>query len=65
MFPDRGRPRFFEINARFGAGSVLSMQAGLNGPAALVALVRGQPLPPLETRAGVAMMRYWEEVFVG
>jgi carbamoyl-phosphate synthase large subunit len=58
-------PRFFEINARFGAGSVLSMQAGLNGPAALVALVRGQPLPALEARAGVSMMRYWEEVFVG
>ncbi len=58
-------PRFFEINARFGAGSVLTMQAGLNGPAVLVALVRGEPLPALEARAGVSMMRYWEEVFVG
>ncbi len=58
-------PRFFEINARFGAGSVLSMHAGLNGPAALLALVRGQPLPALEAQAGVSMLRYWEEVFVG
>jgi carbamoyl-phosphate synthase large subunit len=57
-------PRFFEINARFGAGSVLSMRAGLNGPAALVALVRGEPLPSLKTRPDVSMLRYWEEVFV-
>ena len=63
-FLTKDGPRFFEINARFGAGSVLSMQAGLNGPLALVAMVRGQPLPPLEPRAGVYMLRYWQEVFV-
>jgi carbamoyl-phosphate synthase large subunit len=57
-------PRFFEINPRFGAGSILSMRAGLNGPYALVAMVRSQPLPPLEARAGVGMLRYWQEVFV-
>jgi carbamoyl-phosphate synthase large subunit len=57
-------PRFFEINARFGAGSVLSMQAGLNGPAALVAMVRGQTLPMLDARPGVYMLRYWQEVYV-
>ena len=56
-------PKFFEINARFGAGSVLSMQAGLNGPAALVAMARGQALPSLKPRANVAMLRYWQEVF--
>lgn len=57
-------PRFFEINARFGAGSVLSMQAGLNGPLALVAMLRRQPLRPLEPRPDVAMCRYWQEVFL-
>ena len=57
-------PVFFEINARFGAGSILSMKAGLNGPAALVAMARGRPLPPLEARADVTMLRYWQEVFV-
>jgi carbamoyl-phosphate synthase large subunit len=57
-------PRFFEINARFGAGSVLSMQAGLNGPAALVAMARGQTLPMLKPRTNVSMLRYWQEVFV-
>jgi carbamoyl-phosphate synthase large subunit len=57
-------PRFFEINARFGAGSVLSMQAGLNGPLALVAMARQQPLPPLVARPDVSMLRFWQEVFV-
>ncbi|MGL4553482.1 MAG: ATP-grasp domain-containing protein [Gemmataceae bacterium] len=57
-------PLFFEINARFGAGTVLSMHAGMNGPAALAALAAGQPPPPLEGRAGVRMFRYWQEVFV-
>lgn len=57
-------PVFFEINARFGAGSVLSMHAGLNGPLALVALARKRPLPPLEPRGDVAMVRYWQEAFI-
>jgi carbamoyl-phosphate synthase large subunit len=57
-------PRFFEINARFGAGSVLSMQAGLNGPAALVSMARGQTLPMLKPRSNMSMLRYWQEVFV-
>src|SRR5262249_60721105 len=38
-----GGPRFFEINARFGAGTVLSIEAGMNGPLALVDLHRGRP----------------------
>jgi carbamoyl-phosphate synthase large subunit len=55
--------QFFEINARFGAGSILSIAAGMNGPAALVAMVRGERLPSLITRPGLMMMRYWQEVF--
>jgi carbamoyl-phosphate synthase large subunit len=55
--------RFFEINPRFGAGSILSIAAGMNGPAALVAMVRGEELPPLTPRPDLLMMRYWEEVF--
>jgi carbamoyl-phosphate synthase large subunit len=55
--------RFFEINARFGAGTALSIHAGMNGPLALVALARGRPLPDLTVRPGVLMMRYWQEVF--
>ncbi len=62
-FLTREGPRFFEINARFGAGTVLSIEAGMNGPAALVALARGEPVRGLAPRPGVLMMRYWQEVF--
>src|SRR5262249_44959194 len=57
-------PRFFEINARFGAGTALSIHAGLNGPLALVRLAQGRRLPELCPRPGVLMLRYWQEVFV-
>jgi carbamoyl-phosphate synthase large subunit len=57
-------PRFFEINARFGAGSILSMHAGMNGPLALVDLVRGRPPRDLTARPDILMLRYWQEVFV-
>jgi carbamoyl-phosphate synthase large subunit len=55
--------RFFEINARFGAGTILSIAAGMNGPAGLVAMARGENLPPLVARPGLTMMRYWQEVY--
>jgi carbamoyl-phosphate synthase large subunit len=57
-------PRFFEINARFGAGTILSIEAGLNGPWALVNLARGRPAGDVSPRPGVLMLRYWQEVFV-
>jgi carbamoyl-phosphate synthase large subunit len=60
---DRG-PQFFEINPRFGAGTALSIKAGLNAPAALVAMARGKPIPELKPRPNVWMLRYWQEVFV-
>jgi phosphoglycolate phosphatase-like HAD superfamily hydrolase len=56
-------PCFTEVNARFGAGTVLSVEAGFNAPAALVAMTRGLPPPPLRARPGVRMYRYWQEVF--
>lgn len=55
--------QFIEINARFGAGTILSIAAGMNGPASLVAMVRREKLPPLIPRPGVMMMRYWQEVY--
>ena len=57
-------PRFFEINARFGAGTALSIHAGMNGPLALVRLARGESPGELTARAEVLMLRYWQEVFV-
>jgi carbamoyl-phosphate synthase large subunit len=58
-------PRFFEINARFGAGTILSIHAGMNGPLALANMARGRPVPDLSPRPRVLMMRYWQEVFAG
>jgi carbamoyl-phosphate synthase large subunit len=57
-------PVFFEINARFGAGTILSINAGMNGPLALVDLARGRPVRDLTPQPDVLMMRYWQEVFV-
>jgi carbamoyl-phosphate synthase large subunit len=57
-------PRFFEINARFGAGTVLSIEAGMNGPAVLADLARGRQVRDLTPRPGILMLRYWQEVFV-
>jgi carbamoyl-phosphate synthase large subunit len=55
--------QFIEINPRFGAATILSIEAGMNGPAALVAMVRGKELPTLSPRRDLLMMRYWQEVF--
>lgn len=60
---DQG-PQFFEINPRFGAGTALSINAGLNGPAALVAMAQDKPIPELKPHSNVSMLRYWQEVFV-
>lgn len=60
---DRG-PQFIEINPRFGAGTILSIKAGLNGPAALVNIAREKNNQNLKPRPNVWMFRYWQEVFV-
>lgn len=60
---DQG-PQFIEVNPRFGAGTVLTIHSGLNGPAALVAMARGEAIPFLKARANLRMLRYWQEVFV-
>lgn len=57
-------PQFIEINPRFGAGTALSINAGLNGPVALVAMAQGKPMPELRPRPNVWMLRYWQEVYV-
>lgn len=57
-------PLFIEINPRVGAASVLAMAAGLNGPAYLVEELLGRVPDVPSPRAGVQMLRYWQEVFV-
>lgn len=57
---------FTEINPRFSGGLPLSIEAGMNSPAMLVDLFLGKRINPSvgSYRAGLCMMRYWEEVFV-
>lgn len=58
---------FFEVNPRFSGTLSLSIAAGFNSPLLLAKLALGLPLEEREVayRPGVAMMRYWQEVFVG
>lgn len=62
MLTDSG-PQFFEVNPRFGAGTALSIEAGLDGPAILMELLDGHRPPRPRPRANVWMLRHWEEVF--
>jgi carbamoyl-phosphate synthase large subunit len=58
-------PAFFEVNPRFSAGLPLTVAAGLNGPRLLVEAALGRAVAPerLAWRAGVSMVRYWQEGF--
>jgi carbamoyl-phosphate synthase large subunit len=58
---------FNEINPRFSGALALSLAAGLNSPLLLLKLALGIPVEPAvgNTRIGVTMLRFWDEVFVG
>lgn len=62
----KGRPRFFELNARFGGGAPLSIAAGAHFPRWLVAerLGRSVDLPQPPFRPGVLMLRYDDAYFL-
>ncbi len=57
---------FNEVNPRFSGALALSLAAGLNSPLILLKLALDMPVQPVigRTRAGVTMLRYWDEVFV-
>jgi len=55
---------FTEINPRFGAATILSIHAGLNGPLYLLEETLGLPITPLAPRSGVRMLRWWQEVII-
>lgn len=63
---DGSRPRFFEINSRFGGGSLLSIAAGANLPMYLVQEVLGLPITATlgEFTDKLLMLRYDEAVYV-
>jgi len=57
--------RFTEVNPRLGGGVALSIAAGAPILSDLVRLLRGEPpVGPTDFRAGLVMLRHWEEVFI-
>jgi carbamoyl-phosphate synthase large subunit len=61
-----GRPRFFEVNPRFGGGAPLSIAAGADLPLYLIQEVLGLPIAATigEFTDHLLMLRYDEAVFV-
>jgi carbamoylphosphate synthase large subunit len=60
---DDGTATVVEINPRFSGGLPLTLAAGADVVSAYLAGVRGEPLPELSFRAGVAMSRYFAETY--
>jgi carbamoyl-phosphate synthase large subunit len=57
--------KFTEINPRIAGGVPLSIKAGAPLLSDVIRLVRGEPtVGPVEYRAGMLMLRFWDEVFV-
>jgi carbamoylphosphate synthase large subunit len=61
--PDDGGVTVVEINPRFSGGLPLTLAAGADVVGAYLAGVRGEPLPALSARPGVAMSRYFAETY--
>jgi carbamoyl-phosphate synthase large subunit len=59
-------PRLTEINPRFGGGFPLTLAAGGDYPAWILALQRGETLPPRlgQYRRGLYMTRFYTEIFL-
>ena len=62
--PQRG-PLFIEVNPRFGGASNCSIEAGLQSPARILALLAGDDSArlPRSIRHGLTMYRYAQDVF--
>ncbi len=58
-----GRPRFLEVNARMGGGTIFAALAGVNIPMLLLDLVTGMEIAPPPPRE-VTVVRYYEELVV-
>lgn len=63
--PESG-PRFIEVNPRFGGASTLSIAAGLDSPARLMQMVRGEAAAraPRPIRHGLTLLRHAEDRFL-
>jgi len=65
-FDDVSGPRFIEVNPRFGGASNLSIAAGLDSPARLLALLANDASArsPRPIREHLSMLRYSQDVLV-
>jgi carbamoyl-phosphate synthase large subunit len=66
IMPDSGIPQFFEINARFGGGVPLSIEAGANFPLWLLSEYLGR-IPNIgcpSFRPQMLMLRYDDAIFI-
>ena len=66
LHPERG-VLWIEANPRFGGASILSIEAGLQSPARLLALLSGDETAraPRPLRNGLTLMRYGAELRIG
>ncbi|WNV75139.1 ATP-grasp domain-containing protein [Geodermatophilus sp. DSM 44513] len=60
---DDGTATVVEINPRFSGGLPLTLAAGADVVGAYLAGVRGEALPELDFRPGIAMSRYFAETY--
>jgi carbamoyl-phosphate synthase large subunit len=59
-----GRPRFFEVNPRFGGGAPLSIAAGANLPRYVLQEVLGLPIDKnIDFQDNLMMLRYDQAIF--
>jgi carbamoyl-phosphate synthase large subunit len=63
---ERGGPMFIEVNPRFGGASNLSIAAGLDSPARLLALLNGDPSARAARpiRDTLSMLRFSQDVLI-
>lgn len=57
-------PVWFEVNPRFGGGTILSVAAGFNSPLFLLKSICGMPVGEYTPTPVARMVRFWQEVFV-
>ena len=64
LVPKDGVPKFIEINARFGGGAPLSIQAGAHFPEWILREYTGKQIKVPRINDGLIMLRYEDAVFV-
>jgi carbamoyl-phosphate synthase large subunit len=59
-----GIPKLLEINPRVSGSLVANLGAGVNMLELSLRLAYGLPLPPIDVKWGIKMIRYWDQIFI-